>query len=51
MEQSEDEKKQLEKIGDLEEVQDEVRTSIRDEISELEMIRDQCSKDTRKIGE
>ena len=46
-----EEEKRLEGVGKLEEVRGEVRDSISDEISELEMIRDQCNKDTRSLGE
>ena len=45
------EKKELEAVGKLEELKGEVKESISDEINELEMIRDQCGKDARTIGE
>lgn len=45
-----EEASQLESVGRLEDVREAVRESINDEISELEMIRDQCAKDARTIG-
>ena len=50
-EHSEKEKGQLESLGRLEEVKTEVKESISDEINELEMIKDQCVKDSKAIGE
>ena len=45
------EERQLESLGQLDEVKGEVKDSIADEIYELKMIRDQCIKDTSTIGE
>ena len=50
-EHSQAEAREATKVGKLEELRGEVRESISDEINELEMIRDQCSKDARRIGE
>ncbi len=47
----EGEERQLESLGKLDEIKTEVKDSIGDEITELEMIRDQCVKDARIIGE
>ena len=47
---SHDEEGQLEKIGALEKLEEEVRDSISDEVRELEMIKKQCDKDCRSIG-
>ena len=41
----------MEAVGKLEELRVEVKESISDEVNELEMIRDQCRKDTQNIGE
>ena len=46
-----EEEQQLESLGKLDEVKGEVKESINDEIYELKMIRDQCVKDSRTIGE
>lgn len=50
-ERSQEEETQLETVGRLDEVRAEVKENISEEISELEMIREHCSKDTRTIGE
>jgi hypothetical protein len=46
----EEEGTELESVGKLEDLKEEVKDSISDEIHELEMIKDQCSRDSRKIG-
>lgn len=47
---SREEEKQLERIGSLDEVKEAVKESIRDEMSELTMIKDNCSTDTLTIS-
>lgn len=51
VERSQEEERQLESVGKLDEVRGEVKENISDEINELEMIRDHCGKDARTIGE
>lgn len=50
-ERQKDEDGQLESLGKLDEVKGEVKDTIADEIYELKMIRDQCVKDMKTIGE